>query len=54
VNTEPDVAAVMKDLMKKYYEANRKAEVPLQAILADLSPEMAKKLHVTILPAKTP
>jgi predicted hydrolase (HD superfamily) len=53
VNTEPDVAAVMKALMKKYNEANRKAEVPLQAILADLSSEMAKKLDVTILPAKT-
>ncbi len=53
LTSEPEVAAVMKDIMKKYNEANRKAEVPLQAILADLSPEMAKKLNVTILPAKT-
>jgi hypothetical protein len=43
----------MKDIMKKYTEANHKAEVPLQAILANLSPEMTKKLNVTILPAKT-
>lgn len=52
VNTEPEVAAVMKDIMKKYEEANHKDEVPLQAILADLSPETAKKLNVTILPVK--
>ena len=53
VNSEPEVAAAMKDIMKKYNEANHKAEVPLQAILANLSPETAKKLNVTILPAKT-
>ena len=53
VNSEPEVVAAMKDIMKKYSEANHKAEVPLQAILANLSPEMTKKLNVTILPAKT-
>jgi hypothetical protein len=53
VNSEPEVAAAMKNIMKKYNEANLKAEVPLQEILANLSPEMTKKLNVTILPAKT-
>ena len=53
VTSEPEVAAAMKDIMKKYSEANHKAEVPLQEILATLSPKMTKKLNVTILPAKT-
>ncbi len=50
---ETEVAQAMRDILKNFNQANHKTEVPLQAILADLPPEMLSKLNTNPLPAKT-